>query len=253
MKKILVILFILVFCVSLVFPAVYINEVELNPIGTDAGNEWVELYNSGNEINISGWYLQDRDGNNISLNVIIGKNNFYVADSLSGLVNGDENIKLFNNLGVLVDGTGNLSDGADDNDTWQRIPDGTGNFSFLPNTKGFPNKLTFISNFSSPVCVIEGQNADIGAIIDAFCIDEVLFGVTLIEDSFPFSFLSFLITKSFCSSSSRYPFICLWDRFALYIKCVGLMLPPFCRITANMSDMISIRLLFLAIFPYFYS
>ena len=39
-----------------------INEIMFDPSGTDAGNEWVELYNSSNEsVDITGWVLTDED------------------------------------------------------------------------------------------------------------------------------------------------------------------------------------------------
>src|SRR3989344_5504589 len=37
-----------------------LNEIEQNPFGQDAGNEWVELYSS-EEINLEGYYLQADD------------------------------------------------------------------------------------------------------------------------------------------------------------------------------------------------
>jgi len=34
--------------------SIRINEVELNPYGTDSGNEWLEFYSKG-EVNLTGW------------------------------------------------------------------------------------------------------------------------------------------------------------------------------------------------------
>ena len=42
---------------------VVILEVEPNPAGTDAGNEWVRLFNpSSNSINLSGWQISSTHG-----------------------------------------------------------------------------------------------------------------------------------------------------------------------------------------------
>lgn len=40
-----------------------INEIMFDPVGDDAGNEWIELYNNGTEAqNINGWTLSNRAG-----------------------------------------------------------------------------------------------------------------------------------------------------------------------------------------------
>ena len=42
---------------------IVINEIMFNPVGEDAGNEWIELYNNGTEAqNISGWTISNRTG-----------------------------------------------------------------------------------------------------------------------------------------------------------------------------------------------
>ena len=57
----------LISCVS----AIRINEVELNPEGTDAGNEWIELFSS-EEIDLTGWTLKYATGISNDGNVIVG-------------------------------------------------------------------------------------------------------------------------------------------------------------------------------------
>ncbi len=44
---------------------IVINEIMFDPSGEDAGNEWVELYNSGTTRNISGWTISNRDGESL--------------------------------------------------------------------------------------------------------------------------------------------------------------------------------------------
>lgn len=44
-------------------PNIKINEIMFDPMGDDAGNEWIELYNSGAETqNINGWTISNRTG-----------------------------------------------------------------------------------------------------------------------------------------------------------------------------------------------
>jgi hypothetical protein len=62
--------------VSLIFIAssgsgkVVINEVELNPPGYDTDNEWVELYNAGDEeVDVSGWKLLTVHGYRVCIKI----------------------------------------------------------------------------------------------------------------------------------------------------------------------------------------
>lgn len=41
--------------------ALVINEIELNPLGSDSGKEWIELY-SKEKISLSDYYLENEDG-----------------------------------------------------------------------------------------------------------------------------------------------------------------------------------------------
>lgn len=44
-------------------PKIRINEILPNPVGSDTGSEWIELYNDGNEaVNLAGWSLDDEEG-----------------------------------------------------------------------------------------------------------------------------------------------------------------------------------------------
>jgi len=62
MSKRLVFLFVLfVISASSLCSALRINEVEMNPAGTDTGNEWIELYNDG-EISLEGYVIINNDG-----------------------------------------------------------------------------------------------------------------------------------------------------------------------------------------------
>src|SRR3989344_7939343 len=94
--------FILAFFASFAASSIYINEIEVNPVGNDPGYEWIEIYNDGPSVNLNNWYLQNKDGDNYSLsgNVI---DKIFVLDILSGLVNTNQEIKLYDNNGILKD------------------------------------------------------------------------------------------------------------------------------------------------------
>jgi hypothetical protein len=63
------------------FGAVVINEVLYDPQGSDAGSEWVELYNNGNvAVNLFGWVLQKDD------NEVWSDSSTAVVANLSGVI-----------------------------------------------------------------------------------------------------------------------------------------------------------------------
>ncbi len=172
-------IFLSVMAISYVNAAVYINEIEVNPPGADSGNEWIEIFNDGAPINLSGWYLQNKEGDNYTLNgIVITK--FYVLDGLSGLTNTNQTIKLFDNAGLLKDSFGPLVDGNNDERTWSRMPDGTGDFVFQPATKGIPNQPMSIENKNStPSCITSGTNVTLSATVNGFCVNKVVFSVLI--------------------------------------------------------------------------
>ncbi|MBS3080829.1 hypothetical protein J4221_05130 [Candidatus Pacearchaeota archaeon] len=135
MKKEMLILLLII---PLLSASVFINEVELNPQGSDSGNEWVEIFNE-NEIVLNGWYITDKDNNKFFI-VNGSSDKYYVINNLNDLVNNNENVSLFNESGDLIDNI-NVSDSDDDNKTWQRVPDGTGSFVFKYETKGSTNDV----------------------------------------------------------------------------------------------------------------
>ncbi len=122
MKKRLVFLFLtfitLIFISSV--SAIRINEVELNPSGTDAGNEWIELY-SNSEINLNGYYLENGDGDKYELNTSFSD---YLVINLNKqwLDNSNESVKLFKN-NELIDETDIFNDAANNDKTYQYCDD----------------------------------------------------------------------------------------------------------------------------------
>ncbi len=96
--------------------AIIITEIELNPTGTDAGNEWIELY-SENEINLEGYKIINNDGKEINLSGSFLGYYAYIS-SKQWLDNEDEKVFLYKGS-ELVDETDLLKDSWNDGRTWQ--------------------------------------------------------------------------------------------------------------------------------------
>jgi hypothetical protein len=125
---------------------VLINEVELNPAGTDNGAEKVELYNPSNSIvDVSGWTITSTGGASatviINEGMTISPKGYLVVgrDSQQWLDNANEMVELRDNFGTLTDSVGPFSDGANDEVSWQRLPNGQDNWIFSTNTLGGTN------------------------------------------------------------------------------------------------------------------
>src|SRR3989344_6126875 len=172
---------------SVVSAAVYINEIELNPAGSDVGNEWVEIFNSegtSTPVNLTGWYLKDKDDNTFAFPDETFINYFYVLDNLDAFVNTNETITLYDINDTLIDSAVNVTDNlpvAGDDKTLQRIPNGIGGFILQTNsTKGMSNVITEIQNkSSSPLCVVSGNNVTFSVQVNGECINEVKFLVDI--------------------------------------------------------------------------
>jgi len=117
---------------------VVINEVEMNPPGSDSRNEWIELYNSGDEaVDLTGWQLSYTaycsSGPFITCwesplfgVVIPPKGRYIYTYSKMHLHNSNGwQILLRDSSDVIVDSTPQgLTDTYDSGSTWQRVPDG---------------------------------------------------------------------------------------------------------------------------------
>jgi hypothetical protein len=129
---------------------IVINEIEQNPAGTDAGNEYVELFNpTVNSVDISGWTVSTTAGTTVTLTIssetIIQPNGYYLVTYASQwLDNSGESVIFKNFSGNEVDRTPSLSDGSDDGRSWQRYPNGQdtdliADWVFFLSTKGVSN------------------------------------------------------------------------------------------------------------------
>ena len=160
-----------------------INEFEQNPPGTDAGKEWVELYNStSGSIDLTGYKLMMKSGDDKihELSGTIGPQSHLVVTFPKQMLNNSLGKKGNGECIVLVDRDGNeldktpwKTDTKDDNKTWQRKYDGSLEWTFKEATKGSPNGGMTIG--SNPLMAMIKQ----GVMDAAF---EVLGKVTLITD-----------------------------------------------------------------------
>jgi len=67
-------------CPEISFAAVTINEIAWMGNSNSANDEWIELYNNGEVINLDGWLLTDNNNLNISLSGSLGGNSYAVLE-----------------------------------------------------------------------------------------------------------------------------------------------------------------------------
>jgi len=86
---------------------IHIKEALPNPIGQDAGNEWVKLFNddSGN-VSLQGWFIKDESGKNLQLDSlnIAPYGEIKINLSKSGIIlnNDRDTVFLYDKEGRLV-------------------------------------------------------------------------------------------------------------------------------------------------------
>lgn len=96
--------------------AIEISEVELNPLGSDAGNEWVVLY-SNDVFDLSNCYLENNDGDTLETNNSF--NGYFKYEfSKQWLDNSDEKIMLYCS-GNKLDETITFADSKNNDYTWK--------------------------------------------------------------------------------------------------------------------------------------
>ena len=109
---------------------VVINEFDQNPLGDDRGSEFVELFNPTSQpVNIGGWIIYTTHGDIESYEVpagtLVAAGGFWQVTFPDQFIdNEDDSLVLLNALGQPVDETPRLSDGFNDDRSWQRFPDG---------------------------------------------------------------------------------------------------------------------------------
>ena len=163
---------------------VSINEVEINPVGSDTGNEWIEIFNNGNPVDISGWYITDKNNKKYFLQNLTIIDFFVIEPFSPTLINTNQNISLYDNKNRLVDSTGVFSENVPpvgDDKTFSRVPDGSGSFVLQKSTKGITNVIVDIRDKTNiPACIIERDDISLYANVSTnFCIDKVIFSVLI--------------------------------------------------------------------------
>lgn len=113
-----------------------ISEWLPNPVGKDADGEWIELYNdSGEQINLFGWYLTTGGTAKYKLTGVISTGEYKIiprSETKFTLRNNDGELHLYNTKGILIDNAsfvGTASEGK----SAQRIG---GRFIFTESTPG---------------------------------------------------------------------------------------------------------------------
>lgn len=131
---------ILLINIGLVLAEVRINEVELNPEGSDSGYEWIELY-SDEEIDLNGWKLVNNDGQEIDLDQSFQG---YLLINLEGqwLDNSDEKVMLKNSSKIISE-TDVLDDSNNDGRTWNYCDE---EWLFYDSTKNSENNCESENN-----------------------------------------------------------------------------------------------------------
>lgn len=135
MKKLMVFgisifLFMFLFdCISYA-SAIRINEVELNPEGTDSGKEWVELY-SESEIGLSGWIIKNNNGKTMTFNASFS-GYYIIYTPYLLLTNENQKLTLLNSNGNIIDETSFIEDKQNDDKTWQYCNE---DWKFIESTK----------------------------------------------------------------------------------------------------------------------
>jgi len=132
MKKIFLIFVLLLLVNMFNISAIIISEFESNPLETDSGNEWIELYNEG-EINLSTYKLVNNDGDEIILNESFSGYYVYIFEK-QWLDNSDEKVFLYRNE-ELIDETDLFDDSKNNDETWQLCD----TWEFIMSTKGEKN------------------------------------------------------------------------------------------------------------------
>jgi len=129
---------------------IVINEIEQNPYGDDAGNEWVELFNpTDSAIDVSGWKLQTTHGNiethYIPEETTINSGGYLVITfNKQFLDNNGDSVILFDRNSNEIDRTPVVGDSHDDSRSWQRTPNGydsdsPSDWQFKYATEGYSN------------------------------------------------------------------------------------------------------------------
>jgi len=150
---------------------VKINEIEFNPPGPVANNQWIEIFNMDqNLLNIGGWLVKSTKlGKTFEIpdGFVILPNDYLVIPFNSVMFDlENESVVLLTSDAVEVDRTPLLSDTADDTLTWQRFPnaidtDTPADWVFRNSTHGASNGFPVVrQNFTVSLPIFVDQQGN---------------------------------------------------------------------------------------------
>ena len=155
---------------------ILINEIELNPQGTDLGDEWIELYNP-TDVDAEASELVINTSKSVTVElpedlVIEGGESEVIHFENASLSNVAEVLSLLNSSsGEIVDSTPSLVDSKDDEYTWQRIPDGNEEWEFLEQT---PGDLNDPSSENSESSATDNVGLEDGCLGTSGCVEGIV-------------------------------------------------------------------------------
>lgn len=130
----------LIILLSNLVVGIRLNEIELNPDGTDSGKEWIELYSSS-QASLENYKIMNSNGKNMSFNASFS--GYYVLDAKYGILTNDNlKIYLIDSNNSIISETIAISDSYDDNRTWQYCDS---NWTFTTGTKNSENNCQLTS------------------------------------------------------------------------------------------------------------
>jgi len=154
MKKIWCVFAILII-VKFAFAEVIISEIELNPAGSDSGNEWIELH-SDSIVNLNGWKLINSDGGEYPLNESF-EGFWVIRFEKQWLDNKDESVSLINNSEEIFK-SDILDDSSNDIKSWQYC---NGSWKFSDSSPGSENNCESDNpNFEEETEIVNEEKSD---------------------------------------------------------------------------------------------
>ena len=127
---------------------VFLNEIELNPSGEDAGFQWIELFNGKDEaVDLSGWIIMVDVGQvgpltlQLPQGTVLQAGQFFVQTfpAREPLLVENTSIELCDGQERVMDQTPALSDDQDDARCWARVADGAEEWQFKTCSQGTSN------------------------------------------------------------------------------------------------------------------
>jgi len=140
----------------IIFPHIIFNEVMPNPIGTDAGAEWIELYSDEGFINLDNWLLKDK---NSSASFTISGDNYYILYPKLTLNNSDEELYLYTPTGLLSDSYSYKITLEGQSFSRNELNEWVDDYDITPGNKNHPKTTSEIDDENSEIDIINIRDA----------------------------------------------------------------------------------------------